>query len=1063
MATGYDIRPGKLENYKIVQKIESFRDSEKTHVSNEYRDVFEAVCNLLVQHETDDVEEWRGRSRELIRSILKDHATVLDKLTKDNDTWKNVKDYIRSTVEKAISDDTVDTNAIFKDIDDIITGALKTYVRSSKETGTDSKTIVSAINKTISTADVSKNPDFIKMRDKLASTLGKDVENTIKSELSTYIKKFREMGANQGAKIQQRSPVVEKISETLVKPKVGQVSEKIKELDKKLKETGLSGKSKNAKLSSTARITKYIYLRSRRYTKNTLIPLVKKGISSAMRVVGSGLQKMFNAVLGTVMALGKAALNGVMSAVKLVGRAIHGIYTAVTSTIGLVFRSSIGIVGWAFNKVGNSVMSLYEAAKKTSIVDFLKAALLGPGAFITGFIVGKIYLMIFGKSGNLLAGMIAKLKEGVNKAVEAIEKKIGDEYESMKNAADPIVQDVKTLGMEIFNDIADIIEQGRKLTEGIWSKISPVAKTIKSWYDQGWFGKIKEGIKWFVMCTGGVGGAICRRLPGIWKFVGYIVNAIFRSIRMLFSTKDGANLIIKEKFLDMFGDTAQADYFDLVNKGRITKETAKNLETRRAEVNKEFAACDLVTNQWDGDIRDAFVESGVNPLMLDKFLNKLFIADIFGTKIDYGNTKSNLYIDIPGVMEGHQAADLSFRSLFETILSNVKDRKDAANLATQVITGIVNKRLDMIKLLSLRLNDVHDITTMTHLGGISEKTIGKYLKDTVEGRSSDSKIKGPGTSQTEEIDLKFLKNITENKAVIIDKTFWGRVKSGENYKEFNIGDVINPDDFDIDVEALKKQGLRVRADGKILIDDLNARILDQSRKHGLVVGQDSGYETAHDHYPASERRKIMAEMDKAKFQKPETVHVVAPKPPEESIVPEPEVPQVQEEKREKPKVDVVQPPTEMELYTTYKDMQTDIDDLIKEIEEENKKPENQTVSVEVANAAVKAVAEEAKKTVAEELPKIQYSADETVAVDPYLDDPDNADDIDKMKRALRNMAEDREKNGVSTPHRSATNWNGTTIIPFNVLEANRHWEGGKFGAGTALETNRRGTVGIRIR
>jgi hypothetical protein len=678
--------------------------------------------------------------------------------------------------------------------------------------------------------------------------------------------------------------------------------------------------------------------------------------------------------------------------------------------------------------------------------------------------------MIFGKSGNLLAGMIAKLKEGVSKAVEAIEKKIGDEYESMKNAADPIVQDVKSFGMEVFNDIVELIDKGRKITELMWEKISPVAKTIKKWWDDGWFGKIKDGLVFFVKCTGGVGGAIARSLPGMWKFVGYIINAIIFGIGSLFKGRKKTHLIIEDQYKDIFGPSGEANYKELVRTGKMTKEAAAGAERKRAELLKEFGACDAVTSQWDNDIRPAVEEANVNPMTLDRFIKNLFVANIFGTEIDYGETTTSLDFEIPGYPKSMK---WKFRTLFQAILSNVEDKDDRCNMISDLITDVVKKRLDMVKLLSMRLNDVNDISTMSHLGSISDTTFVKHIKAKAEGKLNwNPKVSIPGMSANENVDMNFLRNIDTGYTVTVKKEegFVARLKTwdaffnGTDPDTFELGDVLDPSKYDFDIEKLKKDGLRVRADGKILIDEHNAMIL--SRAYDTDGIGESITNANIQKKLRKERKDIVSDIDKRNRLNIQAVSEVASPMSQTNTkdVPNVEITSLpQEEKREEPKVDVVQPPTALELYMTYKDMQTDIEDLIKEIEEENKKPENQTVSVEVANAAVKAVAEEAKKTVAEELPKIQYSADESVAVDPYLDDPDNADDVDKMKRALRNMAEDREKNGVSTPHRSAMNWNGTTIIPFNVLEANRHWEGGKFGAGTALETNRRGTVGIRIR
>jgi hypothetical protein len=207
-------------------------------------------------------------------------------------------------------------------------------------------------------------------------------------------------------------------------------------------------------------------------------------------------------------------------------------------------------------------------------------------------------------------------------------------------------------------------------------------------------------------------------------------------------------------------------------------------------------------------------------------------------------------------------------------------------------------------------------------------------------------------------------------------------------------------------------------------------------------------------------------MDKVKSQKPENVPEVAvPKAPDDTVVQEPQVPKVQEDKPKEINVEVVQPPTPLELDVNSQGVPNDLDELLKEVEEENKKPENQTVSVEAANAAVKVVAEEAKKTVAEELPKTQNKPSDVVVADQRSDDEDDAEYAARARRAMDNMARDIECNGTATPNRSAIDLRGRTIVPFGELEKHRHWKGGTYGADIyhSLETDRQGSVGVRIR
>ena len=85
--------------------------------------------------------------------------------------------------------------------------------------------------------------------------------------------------------------------------------------------------------------------------------------------------------------------------------------------------------------------------------------------------------------------------------------------------------------------------------------------------------------------------------------------------------------------------------------------------------------------------------------------------------------------------------------------------------------------------------------------------------------------------------------------------------------------------------------------------------------------------------------------------------------------------------------------------------------------------------------------------------------------DSQTDDDDDSVYAARAKRAMDNMARDIERNGTATPHRSAIDLTGKTIVPFNELEAHRHWKGGMYGNDIyhKLETDRQGSVGIRIR
>lgn len=297
------------------------------------------------------------------------------------------------------------------------------------------------------------------------------------------------------------------------------------------KKTSIVPKFKSGMLSFKRGFTRFYGGRFMKGLRKTIRKFVNVGM---MRVLGGVAAIVLLPVFG-ILKLG-------MRMLKFVGNAIFGVGKAIVSGIRAVWHGITGLFSKSFDIVTGMFSSIYKFMTKNTVGKIITAFVFGTGGFLLGYMVGWLW-------SRVLKPGIAKIWDffgGILKFFDDIVSG-GGIMDTLSSSLDIIKHGYGIVCDFVGGAFRWFIQFKNDLIE------NPIFK-FASWI----LGMVSfDGIVTFIKAVstigGGVGGQIAKKLPGLWKLVGYAVNGAFRGFKKLFDGREGAKLVLNPKYEEIFG------------------------------------------------------------------------------------------------------------------------------------------------------------------------------------------------------------------------------------------------------------------------------------------------------------------------------------------------------------------------------------------------------------------------------------------------------------------------------------------------------------------------------
>lgn len=577
-----DPRAIQPENHKQFRKLDGSQgvanlNKSQTKASKEFAPILQAVVELFKLYQSDTNIEADQRVKNLADLILDRHTALLSKLTKDADSWKNVKQYIEDKIGDLVLQYSVDNSNSAKDdvkvvtkkINDAITKALVEWnknnkPKTTKEDKSEEKTTVIELNEKI----VKKKSETLMQTKEYKNFLGE-----LKSDFEGFIKDY---DANKKILIENYKTAIDK---NLIKTKAPKQnilnkltdvfkSKTITKKDRQPKKSlnpfrsfDIKGISKGIGIgviafvgASVGIVTKFfngkIFRKATTIIKNVVLGAIgtmAKMLKGFLNMFGRG---PFGMVLSLVLFPIKLIAQGIMLVVKPLVKLIKGLANIVLAPIKILILGPIKLIKGFGSMVKGIFSKMFKFLKNRTVLKILKLFLTAGGAFMLGYIIGLVWKKWIKPAYENISEFFIKVGKFVTKVKNTIisfyEKITGAFKSATDKDSQPrpptlawkiktIIEGIKSAWdflFEIFKFGANGAFDAYKFFSDIFGNIGgfDALGSIVNIVTSAWFKTLTAvGKVWFKAAKG------LKGLKGFPKLIGVACFAIVEAIKGLFS------------------------------------------------------------------------------------------------------------------------------------------------------------------------------------------------------------------------------------------------------------------------------------------------------------------------------------------------------------------------------------------------------------------------------------------------------------------------------------------------------------------------------------------------
>ncbi len=650
-----------IEKHKSVTTVKNFASRNAKNADPQYRMAVDVASKLLYAYEQNVNYEYKQRSIALIRLITEQLQGVLQDVLKDESALKKLKSYLDQAIDDQIKKYFKDENS-FRNIKKEIRSAVRNALRQYKDRFK-TKTVI--VQQDAEQTDLSKfklnkrtlkkqmdlasnTPEFLKFQEELGQKIDAQIDKSL-DQKTGFISKYR----NLAVKFAQK--MVEKHAKDFVD---GKISFKRRSLvgGNVIGQDGTDKDSKGKKdrksitdvipdVSGARRKRSGIIVTNAKVLRRLGVIQLRKNVKRIQNVFGKFfntkfVKKVYDSVktflknyagkiIGGVAAVGFIGVLGIFKSIMFLAGPIIKIGKAIGGMLLYAIKSAFGIVWGVLSGVGGFVYGtmkgIYNFLTKNTIGKIVTGLILGSGGFILGYYCGILWK-------RYIEPFFSKIPDFVTKKLENKESGIGKTFDSILKTYKALTDWSKARfseigefareALEIYDMFADPIRFLFGLDPELWKTIYKTVMMIqKSQY--------------------GLGGRIASSLPGIWKFVGYVLNLAFMGLSKQFKKEDGRIVSVENEdyFKKNYEALQKMDYSKAVH--GLDKDKIDLLNKKRnlfmSEYIKVISLNDRFQEVYDHakKAREKNYPLDMKLLGGDNFWGSIFHTKIGGQRVDF--------------------------------------------------------------------------------------------------------------------------------------------------------------------------------------------------------------------------------------------------------------------------------------------------------------------------------------------------------------------------------------------------------------------------------------------